>query len=240
MATIVIVHGMCDGGWSWRRVGAMLRAAGHEVYTPTLTGLGERSHLANPAVDLETHIQDIVNVLQYEDLAGVRLVGHSLAGFTITGVADRVRDRLASLIYLDAHVPENGESFLDLVGEERRVMIEQAVREQGHGWRLPPPSIASDPGADSQATEELWRWFQPRLTPQPFKTLTEQVRLTHPPDVALQRAYILCAKDHAGELEPRMEHIHSNSAWTWREIDTDHLAHVTAPETLANVLLELM
>jgi hypothetical protein len=163
-----------------------------------------------------------------------------MAGLIIASVADRARERLSRLIYLDAHVPENGESFLDLVGDERRAMIEQVVREQGEGWRLPPPSFASDPGADSQATEELWRWFQPRLAPQPFKTLTQPVRLTHPPDATLQRAYILCAKDHTGELEPRMERIHANPAWRWREIDADHLAHVTAPETLANALLELM
>jgi pimeloyl-ACP methyl ester carboxylesterase len=240
MATIVIVHGMFDGGWSWRRVVALLQAAGHEVFSPTLTGLGERSHLANPAIDLETHVQDILHVLQYEDLADVRLVGHSMAGFVIASVADRARERLARLIYLDAHVPENGESFLDLVGDERRVTLEQVVREQGDGWRLPPPSFARDPGADSQATEELWRWFQPRLAPQPFKTLTQPVKLTYPSDATLQRAYILCAKDHTGELEPRMERIRANPAWRWREIDADHLAHVTAPETLANALLALV
>ena len=240
MATFVIVHGMFDGGWSWRRVGALLRATGHEVYTPTLTGLGERVHLAHPGIDLETHIADIVNLLYCEDLTDVRLVGHSLAGLIITGVADRASERLARLIYLDAHVPENGESFLDLVGEERRAMMEQVVHERGDGWRLPPPSIASDPGADSQATAEMWRWFQPRLAPQPFKTLTQQVRLTHPTVASLQRAYILCAKDHTGGFEPRMERIHSNPAWRWREIDADHLAHVTAPETLVNALLELV
>jgi pimeloyl-ACP methyl ester carboxylesterase len=240
MATIVIVHGMFDGGWSWRGVKRLLEGAGHNVYTPTLTGLGERAHLANPAIDLDTHIQDILAVLHYEDLAAVRLVGHSLAGLIVSSVADRARERLARLIYLDAHVPENGQSFLDLVGDERRVALERVVDEQGEGWRLQPPIVASDPGADSQATDETWRWFQPRLASQPFKTLTQPVRLTHAPDATLQRAYILCAKDHPGELEPRMERIHANPAWTWREINADHLAHVTAPQTLADALLELV
>jgi pimeloyl-ACP methyl ester carboxylesterase len=240
MATIVIVHGMFDGGWSWRGVKRRLEGAGHSVYTPTLTGLGERAHLANPTIDLDTHIQDILNVLQYEDLADVRLVGHSLAGLIVSSVADRARERLARLIYLDAHVPENGEAFLDLVGDERRATLEQVVRAQGEGWRLPPPIFASDPGADSRATEEVWRWFQPRLASQPFKTLTQPVRLAHSADATLQRAYILCGKDHTSELEPRMERIHTNPAWTWRAINADHLAHVTAPQTLVDALLELV
>jgi pimeloyl-ACP methyl ester carboxylesterase len=104
MATLVIVHGAMSGGWQWQRVRPMLRAAGHEVYTPTLTGLGERVHLAHPDIDLETHIQDVVNVLEYEDLHAVTLVGHSYSGMVITGVADRAADRLAQLVYIEALV----------------------------------------------------------------------------------------------------------------------------------------
>ncbi|HEY7020125.1 MAG TPA: alpha/beta fold hydrolase [Ktedonobacterales bacterium] len=241
MATIVIVHGMFDGGWSWRRVAALLRAAGHEVHTPTLTGLGERVHLAHPEIDLETHIADIVNLLYFEDLSDVRLIGHSYAGCVITGVADRAHERLASLIYLDAHVPENGESFLQLLDANNRAGIEEATRAGGEGWRVPPPAAPSDPGVESHPTSDLWAWFHPRLLPHPFKTLTQPLRLTRPPDTALSRAYILCAAGRNGApLEPRMERIRTNPAWRWREIDADHLAHVTAPEMLANALLELV
>ena len=241
MATIVIVHGMFDGGWSWRGVKRLLEGAGHRVYATTLTGLGERAHLAHPEIDLETHIADIVNLLYFEDLADVRLVGHSYAGCIITGVADRARERLASLIYLDAHVPDDGESFLQLLDANNRAGIEAATRTSGEGWRVPPPAAPSDPGVESHATSDLWAWFHPRLVPHPFKTLTQPLQLTRSSDEALSRAYILCAAGRDGEpLEPRMERIRTNPAWRWREIDADHLVHVTAPETLTAALLELV
>src|SRR5690242_2869175 len=107
MATYVLVPGAWLGGWCWQRVTPLLRAAGHEVYTPTLTGLGERVHLGSPETDLDTHIQDIVNVLVYEDLRDVVLLGHSYSGMVVTGVADRVPDRLSQLVYLDAIVPND-------------------------------------------------------------------------------------------------------------------------------------
>ncbi len=241
MATIVIVHGMFDGGWSWRGVKGLLEAAGHRVHAATLTGLGERVHLAHPGIDLETHIADIMNLLYFEDLSDVRLVGHSYAGCVITGVANRARERLGGLIYVDAHVPDGGESFLELLDANNRVGIEEAVRAQGEGWRVPPPAAPNDPGVESHPTADLWAWFHPRLVPHPFQTLTQPLRLTHPPDESLARAYILCAKGRNGaSLEPRMERIRTNPAWRWSEIDADHLAHVTAPETLTNALLELV
>src|SRR5215211_1043953 len=120
MATFVLVAGAWHGGWCWRKVTPLLRAAGHEVFAPTLTGLGERSHLAHPDVGLTTHIQDIVNLLEYEDLNDVVLVGHSYSGMVITGVAEQVPGRLAHLVYLDAFVPENGQALVDLLPPEGR------------------------------------------------------------------------------------------------------------------------
>src|SRR5438270_3797739 len=113
--TYVLVHPAWHGGWCWRKVKPLLEAKGHEVHTPTLTGLGERSHLARPDVGLETHVQDILNVLKYEDLGGIALLGHSSSGAVITGVSDRAPERIAQLIYLDAFVPENGQSLMDIV-----------------------------------------------------------------------------------------------------------------------------
>jgi pimeloyl-ACP methyl ester carboxylesterase len=241
MANIVIVHGMFDGGWSWRGVKGLLEGAGHTVYAATLTGLGDRVHLAHAEIDLETHIADIANLLYFEDLSAVRLVGHSYAGCVITGVADRVPERLTSLIYLDAHVPVHGESFLQLLDANNRAAMEEATRSDGAGWRVAPPAAPRDPAMQSQPADDLWAWFHPRLVPHPFKTLTQPLRLTRPPDEALPRAYILCAAGRNGApLEPRMERIRANPAWRWREIDADHLAHVTAPETLAAALLELV
>lgn len=114
MATFVLVHGATAGGWVWRPVPSLLRAEGHEVYTPTLTGLGERAHLLSPEVDLGTHIQDVVNVLEFERLSQVILVGHSYGGVVVTAVAERIPERLAQLVYIDALVPADGESVADL------------------------------------------------------------------------------------------------------------------------------
>ena len=138
MGTFVLVHGAWGGGWAWRpTVGALLREAGHEVFTPTLTGLGERAHLASPDIDLETHINDIVGVIEYENLHDVVLMGHSYGGMAITGVADRVPERLAHLVYVDAFVPEDGQSLADLIGPgTAEGMIARAQAEgDGGGYR---------------------------------------------------------------------------------------------------------
>ncbi len=154
MATFLFVHGAFVGGWSWKKVNALLRAAGHEVYTPTLTGLGERVHLLNPDIDLETHIQDILEVISYEDLAGVILVGHSYSGLVIASVADRVPQRLAHLVYLDAFIPQDGQSALDLFDQQDRAAIEERVQRGGEGWLLPPREQAHY-GITTQVAEQL-------------------------------------------------------------------------------------
>src|SRR3954468_17985304 len=124
MATYVLVHGGGHGGWCYQKVAALLRGAGHDVYTPTLTGLGERSHLVSPDVDLDMHIADVVAVLHYDDLRDVILVGHSYGGMVITGVADRAADRIGRLVFLDAANPRNGESLLDVTGPSLAVARE--------------------------------------------------------------------------------------------------------------------
>src|SRR5258705_1716413 len=125
-STYVLVHGAWHGGWCWKRVAPALRAAGHEVYTPTLTGLGERAHLANPAIDLATHISDVVNLLEAEELNEVVLLGHSYGGMVVTGVADRAPARLRRVIYLDAFLPEDGKSLLDYLHPDRRSIINRS------------------------------------------------------------------------------------------------------------------
>jgi len=124
-STYVLVHGAWHGGWCWKKVAPALRAAGHEVYTPTLTGLGERAHLANPAIDLAMHIADVVNLLEAEELDKVVLVGHSYGGMVVTGVADRAASRLRRVVYLDAFLPENGKCLLDYLHPDRRNLINQ-------------------------------------------------------------------------------------------------------------------
>src|SRR5689334_5875269 len=114
MATFVVAHGAWSAGWAWKKVRPLLRARGHEIFTPTYTGIGERAHLAHKDIDLDTHIRDVIGVLEYEDLRNVILVGHSYGGMVATGVADRASERIAQLVYLDAFAPRDGESLLDL------------------------------------------------------------------------------------------------------------------------------
>jgi pimeloyl-ACP methyl ester carboxylesterase len=146
MTTFVLVAGAGDGGWAWHDVIAPLRAAGHAVYPVTLTGLGERAHLARPDIDLTTHTQDVLGVLRCEELREVVLVGHSYGGMVITGVADRAPERLASLVYVDALIPENGQSVADLLGQEALDPVLAMVETAGEGWRSPPdPEINASP-----------------------------------------------------------------------------------------------
>jgi pimeloyl-ACP methyl ester carboxylesterase len=232
MATFVIVHGAWGGGWAWsRRVAPPLRAAGHDVLTPTLTGLGERTHLASPAVDLETHVQDVVNVLEYEDLRDVILVGHSYGGMVITGVAGRARDRLRQLVYLDAFVPESGQSLADLVGTEGAARMQTQAAEVGDGWRIPPGPLAPDTPA------ELLDWITPRRGFHPLRTFEQAVRLDGPID--LPRTYVYCAKKEGRDaFRGFSERLRADPAWRYYELETGHNLQYSASEDTVRILLE--
>lgn len=241
MATIVLVAGACCGGWSWNRVAPLLQAAGHAVFTPTLTGLGERVHLATPHVNLETHITDIVNLLVYEDLRDVTLVGYSYAGIVIAGVAERVPERLAQLIYADADVPENGESIYDLDGasEDDRAAEWTAAETAGTPGYMPVPVsyiAARIPDEGDQA------WVLARMTPHPLATFTQPVQLLDPSAAALPRAYIFCTEDKSADASTVRfaARYRADSRWRYREIAANHMAPVTAPHALAEAMVSLL
>lgn len=237
MATFLLVHGAWHGGWCWKKVTPLLRAGRQEVFTPTLTGLGERAHLLNPAISLNTHVQDIVAVLEYEDLHGVALVGHSYGGMVITAVADRVPERLEHLVYLDAFVPKDGESTMDLMSANSMENFRERARAHGEGWWIPAGtgtfSITSD--ADIQ-------WLQARLVPHPLKTLEQPLRLTNEAAALIPRTYIYCVRE--GAASPRLarsaERARAEQGWRYRELATGHDAMVSAPQQLAELLLELV
>jgi pimeloyl-ACP methyl ester carboxylesterase len=237
VATFVIVHGAWSGAHAWWKVRPLLRAAGHEVFTPSLTGLGERAHLTSPDIDLDTHIQDVVGLLEYEDLHDVTLVGHSYGGMVITGVADRLPERLAQLVYLDAEVPADGQSEYDLMPAPERAMYEASARDKGDGWRIPPPV----PEALPDDLEPDLRWALSRMVPQPVKTFTQPVRLTNPAAAKLLRTYILCTEGKEGAALPAyIERARSEPGWRYRELAAGHGAHVTAPQALSKLLVELV
>jgi pimeloyl-ACP methyl ester carboxylesterase len=235
-ATFVLVHGGWHGGWCWERVAPMLRVAGHQVYAPTLAGLGEHAHLLNPRIDLETHARDVVDVLTGEDLTGVILVGHSYGGMVIAGVAEQAPNRLARLVFLDAFVPEDEQALFDLLRPERRDSYQQGAQAQGDGWRVPPPP----PQALGVTDEEQARWLADQLTPQPLRTFEQPVRLTNPAAAALPRTYVHCT---AGPLVPSFApfaaRLRVAPGWRYHELATGHDAMLTAPEELADVLLKL-
>lgn len=228
MATFVVAHGAWSAGWAWKKMRPLLRAKGHEIFTPTHTGLGERAHLASPAVDLETHIADIRGVLQFEDLKEVILIGHSYGGMVATGAADRERERLAALVYVDAFAPRDGQSVFDLTPERRPAMMD-AVAKGGDGWRMPPSAMPPDTPAADQA------WAMPRRQPQPLKTFEQKLRLQHG-ELTLPRHYVYCTR-HTPEdrFRPFLERA-KKEGWGWDEIDASHNPHITAPQKLAEIL----
>jgi pimeloyl-ACP methyl ester carboxylesterase len=219
VATVVLVHGAFAGGYKWKQVRPRLQAAGHEVFSPTLTGLGERVHLASPDVTLETHLIDVFNVLRFEDLRDVVLVGHSYGGMVITGVADRAADRVRRLVYLDALVPNDGESVEDVVPPERRAEHVEGARTQGDGWLIP----ADNPDAGD--------------VPQPLATFTSPLRLPQGRP-ALPRLYIRCLNPPLDAIEPSARRVLFEPGWDYRELQTAHDAPATDPEGLSALLLE--
>lgn len=227
MATFVLVHGGWDGGWAWRAVARDLIAAGHEVFTPTLTGSGERVHLASPDVDLTTHILNIVNVLRYENLHHVILVANSAGGMVITGVAEQVPDRLSQLIYLDAFVPQDGQSLTDLVGPQLSGFFEELARGMGDGWRVPhmPPD-------EDRRTDFLLKVGQQPL----------QVR--NPAAAQLPHTYVLhTAKPVDDPLAPIFAGIAARvqaAGWRYRELATNHFPLLDKPHAVSGLLLELV
>jgi len=234
VATFVIVHGAWGGGWSWNKfVVPLLRAAGETVYPVTLTGLGERTHLASPEVSLNTHIQDVVNVLFYEDLTDVLLVGHSYGGNVITGVADRVPERLQQLVYLDAATPADGQSSADTL-PGRREQLEEQARQSGDGWQIAPGAIPPDQSA------EITDWARPRRSPMPIKTMTTALELTHG-ETTLPRAFVYCTvgKEPGSPQVARAERIRSDPRWRFFELNTGHNLHYSAPQETVDILLEL-
>jgi pimeloyl-ACP methyl ester carboxylesterase len=239
----VLAHPAWHGSWCWKKITPLLRAAGHEVFTPTLTGLGERSHLANPMVGLETHVQDVVNVLEYEDLSRVILVGHSNGGTLITGVADRVPERLSHLVYLDAFVPEDGQATVDLLTHNRRQEMEALVRKEGYGWLLPRllpipwDGIVRDVW---RVTDEAdLRWLLARLCPTPFKTFTDPVRRRNTAAEKLPRTYIRCIQHQSPVFDRHAEIARKGAGWRYREMKSFHHPAITAPQELARLLLDV-
>lgn len=227
--TFVLVHGAWHGGWCWIKTTRLLTDAAHTVYAPTLTGLGERAHLARPDIDLETHIQDVVAVLESEELRNVVLVGHSYGGMVISGVAARVKNRIAGLVYLDAFVPDAGQSVFSLTAPERAGMLRNAA-SAGDGWRIPPLPPERF-GISSQRDAE---WAQRHLVGQPLQTFEQPIAAVASSDT---RTYIYCSKHASGTFDQFAERFRDDRKWRFHDVKTGHDAMVTAPGEIAKILM---
>lgn len=231
MATFVLVHGAWYGGWCWTRVAEPLRAQGHTVYTPTLTGLGERAHLLDPQVDLITHVRDVVGVIEAEELNKVVLCGHSYGGMVITGAADAVRHRIDSLVYLDAFVPEPNQSLIDCLPPERQ----QRLREQSPaGWMTESP-----PASSWKVRSEADRaWVDRRTTPHPAATMNQALSHRRPWETARKAVYVRAEGYDPSPFAPVAERLKRDARWQVVGAPCGHDVMVDEPQHLVDILLD--
>ena len=229
MATFVLVHGAWTGGWGYKKTARLMRAEGHEVYVVTLTGLGERSHLSHPGITLSTHIQDVVNVFEYEDIQDAILVGHSYGGMVITGASARVAARIRTLVYLDAFLPADGQALWDIAGENgQQFYIDGQRSTPGMVSPAGLPGMPAD--ADSAAVGRR------KLDLHPLLTLTEPVRLDGSERSIKRRTYILATRQPG--FQRFYDQVKADPTWTTKTIDTGHIVMMDDPEGLARLLLE--
>lgn len=234
MSVFVLVHGAFHGGWCWARVAPLLREAGHTVFTPTQTGLGDRAHLLDADITLTTFVDDVVAVLETEELTEAVLVGHSFGANAITGVAERAPGRIRHLIYLDAAMPQDGVTPLDAAVPEIAAARRQLAAETG-GLAIPPPdpSVFGVPeGVDAD-------WLRRRMTPHPFGAMNTALRLQYPIGNGLPCTYIFCTDPVYEPLASARALARVQPGWAWRELATGHDAMVTAPRATAELLMEI-
>ncbi len=230
--TFVLVHGAWHGGWCWRRVANRLQAQGHAVYTPTLTGVGERAHLIGAGVNLTTHVTDIANVFKFEQLADVVLCGHSYGGFVISGVAEQMAPALRSIVFLDAFVPNDGESVAAITSPAVRAGIDAAVASGSVGLK-PRPAEAFGVNEKDRA------WVDALCVPQPVACFTEKIRLSGARERIAKKTYIR-APDYVNPgFDAALARAKADPTWRTYEVACGHDVMVDMPERLTEILLEV-
>ncbi|MBV29632.1 MAG: alpha/beta hydrolase [Actinobacteria bacterium] len=234
MSEIVLVHGAWGGSYGFKKLRPLLTAHGHEVFTPSLTGIGERSHLVNPSITLETHVTDVVNTILYEDLTEILLLGFSYGGMVATGALEMISDRVKHLVYLDAFVPGDGQSVTKITGQ----WAAENSLDPGTKWLVPPIPREADKLEDTL-------WFGLRRSMQPLGTFTQTVTLSKPlEELPLSRTYIKATADeneaNNSHFWQSAKHAHESRNWEYFEIATNHLVAINRPDELAKVLLEII
>ncbi len=233
MTSFVLVHGAWHGSWCWKRVRRSLQAKGHDVFTPTLTGVAERSHLLSPEVSLETHILDVVNLIRWEELYDIVLCGHSYGGCVISGVADRVSDRIRSLVYLDAFVLEDGENLMQHVPEGQRNQLLEAMGNVGEGWKVPPiPAEVFNVNTNDR------EWVNRQCTMQPIETFKQDIKLGGAINNIKNVTFILATGSVEGSPFPPFYEKAKAKGWKTLTIACGHDVMLDRSEELTSLLLD--
>jgi pimeloyl-ACP methyl ester carboxylesterase len=230
--TFVLVHGAWHGGWCWQRVADRLRSGGHTVFTPTLTGLGERSHLLRAGIDLKTHIADVVNVMKWERLRDVVLCGHSYGGMVISSVAEEMAPAIRSIVFLDAFVPRNGESSQDLTSAAVREGVQAALQR---GDIVMPARSAEAFGVNPADRA----WVDRMCVGQPIATFTDKIALTGARDRIPRKSYIRAGSYVNPGFDRALSEVKSDPSWRTYEVPSGHDVMVDMPDRLCEILLEV-
>ena len=230
--TYVLVHGAYGGSWIWRDVADGLRKMGHRVVAVTQTGLGDRSHLLSRQITVDTHIEDVANAIETDELRDMILVGHSYGGVAVTGVADRMTDRIRHIVYLDALIPENGETVFGILPAGMADSRRKVAREQGGGVALPVPGPEAFPIPASPNKD----WFMSRLRPHPIGTYESAVKLSKPAGAGLPVTYVSYTNPALSSIEPSRQRAKAKQGWTYKELPVPHDVEIPNPEKVVDVL----
>jgi pimeloyl-ACP methyl ester carboxylesterase len=229
--TFVLVHGTFAGGWYWRRVSDLLEKHGHKVFSSTLSGLGERSHLVSKEINLDTHITDVVNVFKWEDLTDACLVVHSYGGWIGSGVVEQIGDRLSSIVWLDAFKPENGQRPIDFTNEGFRKLIMGAADKNEASFAPPPklpPVFVNEKDRD---------YVDSKLTPQPINTYFQPVKLSDARDRIAKKTYIRATKFPSPAFDKALAECRADKSWTAIDTNAYHIVMLDEPQWLADTLV---
>ncbi len=230
--TFVLVHGAWHGGWCWRRVADLLEKKGHKVFAPTMTGLGERSHLLSKDIHLATHITDIVNVIKWEDVGNIVLVGHSYGGIIISGVADQASDKIASIVFLDAFVPQDGDSLAASASQPVRDAIAGVLQKGALAMKPVPAAVF-------RVNEKDRAWVDGMCTPHPINTFTDKISVASARDKVAKRAYIRAKGYPSVPFDAAHEKLKAAAGWKTYDLPCGHDAMVDMPDRLAEILIEV-
>ena len=236
--TFVFAHGSWHGGWCWQRVADRLRARGARAFTPSYTGMGDRAHLLNKDITIETFVRDVIEVLQTEELSNVVLVGHSFGGVPITGVADRMPEKLRHLVYLDSVVIESGQTAFSLYPPKEVEERIAASNKANGGLAVPNPKTLPPSWGFTEGTAD-YAWVMRRLTPTPLGAYTSALNLHAPVGNGLPKTYIRCEKPENPTLASSRAIVKSSAGWNWIDFPGPHDCMITQPDELVKLLLEI-